>query len=487
MAPLQCPSRLNVRCRLAATVVVVGCLLIGVLPTRADRIVLRGGGQLRGKVLPDPKRIDRVLILTERDKTPLSFEKAQITEVVSEPSPLDDYLARRDQTPPTATAQYELGLWCEQHKLNDLAEIHYRAALVADKDHAESNKKLGFVKLGGRWLRGDGLREAQGLVRDHGKWVPAEEKVQRDKERATLAEKTAWSRRLKLLREAIVSGTEDRRREVESQLLEIRDPMAVAPLVQIFGVDHDVLRLLLAHVLGVIPGPEANSALVSLVVGESVADVRQEFMTEVENRNEPESATLLGRALRSKNPSVINRAAWGLARLKAIKAVPNLVGALVSTRYETVMAPSTAGPGDGSSISATFGSVAPTSTMGGTPIAYNGSSIAYLTGVAVGPGVVAYGASSVPYFPVPNPLATLPGGVSASMGATTGIAAGGGLMASRGPIPRVITVSVQNVEVHAALVKLTGEDFGFDVNAWKRWLRTSFKPEPIPARRVPQP
>ena len=477
----------EVRRRLAAGVVLAFGLGVWSPSTRGDRIVLRGGGQLRGKVLADPKHLDRVQVLTERGKKPLSFEKARITEVVAEPSPLDDYLARRDVTPKTARAQYELGLWCERQKLHDLADIHYQAALASDKDHAESNKKLGFVKLGGQWLKGDELREAQGLVRDHGQWITSEEKTQREKDRAISAEQTVWSRRLRLLREAIASGADDRRREAESQLMEIRDPAAVGPLIKVFGDDVDVLRKLLAHILGAIPGPESTGALVSFLLAESVPDVREDVMMEMENRREPEAETLLGRALRSRNPAVVNRSAWALARLTAIKSVPGLVSALVSTRYETVMTPSPAGFGEGASLSAAFGSIAPTSTMGGTPIAYNGSSIGYLNGVAVGPGVVAYGASVVPFYPVPNPLSTLPSGVSASMGATTGISAGGGLAASRGPTPRVVAVSVQNVEVLAALVRLTGEDFGYDVPTWKHWLRTSFKPNPVPARHVPQP
>jgi hypothetical protein len=50
-----------------------------------------------------------------------------------------------------------------------------------------------------------------------------------------------------------------------------------------------------------------------------------------------------------------------------------------------------------------------------------------------------------------------------------------------------VAITVENAEVHAALVKLTGRDFGFDIDAWNRWARTSFQPDPTPARRAPQP
>src|SRR5439155_3779427 len=117
---------------------------------RADRIVLRGGGQVRGKVLPDPKHADRVTVLTERGKTPLSVRKEQVVEVVAEPGPLDDYLTSRDATPATAQAQYDLGLWCERNKLRDLAEIHFGAAVALDDSFGPAHQKLGHVKYGAR-------------------------------------------------------------------------------------------------------------------------------------------------------------------------------------------------------------------------------------------------------------------------------------------------------------------------------------------------
>lgn len=453
---------------------------------RADRIVLRGGGQIRGKVMPDPKHADRVTVLSERGKTPLSFQKVQITEVVAEPSALDDYLTRRDATAATAAAQHDLGLWCEANKLPDLAAVHFEAALARDRNFAPAHQKLGHVKYGERWLTGDELREAQGLVREKGKWITREEKEQRDKDREAAAEVSTWARRIRVLREAIVYGDDARRLEAEGQLTGVRDPAAVAALVKVLGNDNAPLRALLARALGAIPGAESAHALVNLLLAESEPEVRQSIMNEVARRKESEVTARLVKAMKSTNPQVINRAAWALGRLDAATSVPALVGALVTTRYQTVMSPTAGGMGDGMSISATFGTPAPTSSMIGAPIAFNGSSVGYLTGPVVGPGVAAFGATSVPYYALPNPLATLPGGGS-PFGATTGVAAGGGLAASRGPTPRIVSVNVQNSEVHAALVRMTGEDFGYDVAAWKRWVRTSFHADPVPARRIPQP
>jgi hypothetical protein len=389
----------------------------------------------------------------------------QVVEVVAEPGPLDDYLKRRDATPATAEAHFDLGRWCEEHRLPDLARLHYETAAGLDGTFGPAQKKLGHVLFSGRWLTADELHEAQGLVRHKGKWITRDQKAEIDRAAATAAEQSTWVKRIRLLRDAIVSSTEDRRREAEAQLLEIRDPVAIGPLVRVLGGDAGPLRRLLAHVLGEIPGPEATAALVGRLLDEWETDVRYATMDELLRRDESVVTRLLVRALRSNSLEVVNRAAWGLASLHAVPAVPSLVGSLISVRYQTVMSPSSGGLGEGLGISATFGAASPSTSSAVGPVTYGGGSA----------GGLAYGATAAP----------LPGYGPSPAG--VGLSAGGGVSASRGPFPRSVRVPFHNTEVLAALVKLTGQDFGWDVAAWNHWVRTSFDSEPTPSRRVPQP
>ena len=64
----------------------------------------------------------------------------------------------------SAEANYELGLWCEEHKLKDLAELHFEAAVKHDKSYEPAHQKLGHVRLGDQWIWGDELREAQDML-----------------------------------------------------------------------------------------------------------------------------------------------------------------------------------------------------------------------------------------------------------------------------------------------------------------------------------
>ncbi|MHC5541921.1 HEAT repeat domain-containing protein, partial [Singulisphaera rosea] len=206
MAEMSLPGNLRVA---ALSIVLIPTVFL-VEECQADRISLRGGGQIRGKVIPDTAHPGRVIVLTETGKTPLNLQKPQILEVVSEPSALDEYVVKRAKVQPTAQAQYDLGRWCKEHKLADLATVHYELAVAQDKEFGPAHKELGHVLFGDRWLNADEVREAQGLVKYKGKWITKEEKEHREALVAESAVQTSWVRRIRILRQAIASGASDR-------------------------------------------------------------------------------------------------------------------------------------------------------------------------------------------------------------------------------------------------------------------------------------
>jgi hypothetical protein len=463
-------ARLISRIGLVLATLGLGLTAPGGPDARADRIVLRGGGQIRGKVVADPKQSDRVTVLTEKGRTPLRFQKSQVVQVIREPSALDEYLVKRDQAAATAEAQYDLGLWCEQNKLTGLAVIHYEVALKHDPRFAPAHQKLGHLLYGERWVSGDELREAQGLVRFKGRWITKEGKEAREAQAASNVEQMSWMRRITRFRDLVLFGDDERRRDAEARLREIHEPIAVNPLLRVLGESTEAIRTLLDHILGSIPGPEASAALVTRILVETDPDIRAGTFAALELRKEPNIIPQLVRALASTRPEVVSRAAWTLANLNAVSTVPKLIPALITTQYHVVWS----GSSSGGSFSASFGSVAPTSGMGGVPIAYNGGSVGLLTPTVIGRrSAVAYGATSVPYY------------VASYTGAS--VDSGGSASGSRGPVPRLVPFTYRNVEVLAALIKLTGQDFGYDIPTWKRWVSTSFRADPAPVRRVPQP
>jgi hypothetical protein len=433
---------------------------------RADTIMLRGGGQVEGKVVRDPVNQDRVSVWLLQGRKPLSLEKSKILDVIAKPTPLDEYVVKRDKVGQTALAQYDLGVWCDQNKLVDLARVHYETALTFDKSFEAAHKKLGHVLHRGYWLTRDELSAVQGLVKYKGRWVSPDEKSKREQEDQLTAAQTNRARQIKMLRDALVRGKPDRQREAESQLMAIRDPEAVKPLVRVLGKDEAPMRILLAHILENIPGPAATFALVNHLLMEHQSDVRAAIFDKVQRRDDPAIVRQLIRALSSSDIRIINRAAWALGQLHAEEAVPSLVNALVTTEQRIVIVTPGAAAAQQGPISAIMGPDGPL-----TPVAVNQSSMAVMTPAVVAPGVVARGFYSAPWYDWP------PGfGVGAV-----------GQQINNNPDARVATFQYQNAEVLTTLGKLTMQDFGYDVASWRNWVSRSFSPERKATRRVPQP
>lgn len=428
---------------------------------RADLIELRGGGQVQGKVIPDPKYKDRVQVLLMRGHHPLSFRKDQIARVVPQAGPLDEYVNRLRTAADTADAQFALGEWCARNKLPDLARQHYERTVALDADHEGAHKKLGHVQAQGTWLTRDELSAAQGLVKYKGRWVTEEQKTKHEAADRLSAAQGSWLRRIRMLRTAIVNGPADRRREAESQLMAIRDPDAVAPLVRVFGQDDAPRRILLALVLSSIGGNEATAALVQRVLDEPDAEVRSITFDHLKQRDDAGVANRFIRALGREDVKVVNRAAWALGNLNAVDSVPQLVAVLV-TYEDRIVVPQIFG-GPPAPVEPTGPGVVPRAFTN------NGYGLVYSTPPAVSNGAVAMGLGGVPVV---------------SPGVLGGNYVG---MPKPQEDAHVETYTYRNVEVLSALQKLTGQDFGYNVDSWKNWVTRSYNPHPRPSRRVPQP
>ena len=374
-----------------ASVVLLGAAFSG--EASADRIIVRSGSALKGKAILDEAHPDQYLVFGEKGKTPIVLKRERVVAIEPEPSVLDGYAERRKALRASnasgmtlAKEEFDLGSWCDEHKLRDLASVHYEGSLKRDPSFGPAHLKLGHVEHDGRWLTPAELKSAQGYTLYKGKWLTPEEKEQRDAEASATAEQQSWVRRLAILKQAMLGSNEARSRDAEVQILAIREVAAIGPIVRTFGVDEDpTLRKLAARVLSSIPGPEASAALVGRLLAEPADDVRQSFMDYLARSKEPNIVPKLVQGLQSQSLAVINRAAWGLGNLNAVTTVPKLIPVLLSTEYHLVWEQQ---EGAGTS---NFAGIAPTSGSHRGYAVGGGQSIPVLTGPVVGPGVVAYG------------------------------------------------------------------------------------------------
>jgi hypothetical protein len=211
------------------------------------------------------------------------------------------------------------------------------------------------------------------------------------------------------------------------------------------------------------------------------------IIDELSKRRESDTVAQLVRYLRSNDPHVIGRAALALAGLGATTAVPKLIPALVQVERKAYVEPAGGGEAGGGASSYAFGDQLGSGAAGVGPSAFFGNTqaIGVLTGPVVGPGVVAYGGTSVPFYSG----AALGGGGVGVMPVTGGVGAGpvGGGSAPPRPTLKVVNIVHPNQDVLDALEKLTGRNFGFNIDTWRRWVATDFRVEEKPSRRAPQP
>ena len=213
-------------------------------PSWADVIILRGGGEIQGKVISDPKKPDTLQVLLLNGRNPITFQKKQILQVVPKASPLDAYLVKREHLapPPRRPSTWESG--ASRTSSTTWPGSISRPPSPTTRTSLR-HRSSGHVQHGNRWLTLDELRSVQGLVKYHGQWITPEEKSKRDEKAKLIASQFEWMRRIRVLRQSVVAGS-SQGREAEAQLLRIHEPEAVVPLVRVLGNDEPPFRQLLA-------------------------------------------------------------------------------------------------------------------------------------------------------------------------------------------------------------------------------------------------
>ncbi len=193
---------------------------------------------------------------------------------------LVEYNARRVKTPVAAGPQYKLGLWCEEKGLTDEARAHFATALRLEPTNVDSLKKLGYKKVGNRWIT---ERQA------------AFEKAEREAQTAADRE---WKPRFEALHSQFKSKT--KRADAERMLAEISHVRAVPMLLKTFvGGDVDQQQMTV-QVLGQIDAIESSRALAKYAMFAESADIRARATATLRRRDPREWADLPLVLLRSR-------------------------------------------------------------------------------------------------------------------------------------------------------------------------------------------
>jgi hypothetical protein len=234
---------------------------------------------------PEDERARGLLGQMERDGR--WMRPADVVRVVDE-SPdqqalLGEYLERRAGTADKADDQYKLALWCEENGLKEPMVVHLRRTLQLDPGREGAWRRLGFKKVGNRWVNAE-----------------VEAAMKAEREARAKAEKE-WTPRLEKLRGVLAGKDAARRAEAREELAAITDPRAVPSLFRVFARGGVEARQALAvDVLSRIEGAEASLALATLAVYSPHAAIRTDAAALLQRRDPREFAGFLALQIRDE-------------------------------------------------------------------------------------------------------------------------------------------------------------------------------------------
>jgi hypothetical protein len=164
------------------------------------------------------------------------------------------YHARREKSPDTAQAHWQLAEWCEENGLKAEANAHLAAVVRLNPTREEAWRKLGYQRQKGRWTTTE-LAAADRAQADHQRKADAHWRPLLEKWSGWLAKKT-------------------KREEAEAALANVHDPLAVPSIWKVFIVGGPADQERAVRLLSRIDGPAASRALASLAVSGLTESVR---------------------------------------------------------------------------------------------------------------------------------------------------------------------------------------------------------------------
>lgn len=391
------------------------CAALLVSPGFADIFRLRNGGIVEGQLVKQDGESYRV-------RTPVGtvvLPRDSVEAVEKAPSVFDEYDARVAKLEPSAAANVALAKWCQGQNLKAEAKRHYQAALKLDPEDAEARTALGYVKVGAVWVRSTSRKPAASQPADNDPQAP--EQV----DEAKLAEEIqrTWQKRIRAIRQQQLESSIERLAEQGRAIIEeIDDPLAILPLSRELSVGKPSTRALLVEMLARFPQDEATMNLAMIALLDPLDGIRRDALTALAKRDDDRACAIFRQALTSQHEDLIRRGAFALGVLKSRNSIPDLIPALRVDVLRWVRPE-------------------PQFYLGMNRV-FNAPVTAY---PVVAAGVVAYRPQ----------IGVLPSGASLGAGPTAA--------------PRLQQVTVFRTEVQEALKQITGQNFGFDAAAWRRW------------------
>lgn len=316
----------------------------------ADEFLLAGGGRIVGELMnPDQSPRETYVVKTSLGGQ-VVLAKDRVSEVLAKSKLERFYEQHLPSVPNTVDGHWDMAEKCGKVNLKRQQTFHLEQVLKIDPEHSGARYALGFSKVDDRWVKTDEFMASRGYVRHRGAWrLPQEIAInERKDERDT--EVKQWREKLKMWRTWIIK---QRGREAEGWAsIQAIDTQRAAPaLVDMLENENEppVLKKLYIDTLGKLQSQVAVSGFIDRALNDPNSNIRDLCLDYLDKFGREAAARRFIKELENKENVIVNRAAFGLGRLKYEEATLELIEALATKHRKTIK-------GSGGNLSASFGS-----------------------------------------------------------------------------------------------------------------------------------
>lgn len=296
---------------------------------QADRFYLEEGGVIEGRLVEE--RDNLILLATLSGE--LQIPRSIVSHVVKETSRRELYEQRVQAQPLTALRHAELAAWLQEQQCLPTARRHLIEALKEAPSLAEARYLAGYVSVGDVWLKADarwGNLNEPVDPDDSSSWIDG--RLSARQERLARQISIGWYRRVGAIREAFFESNVPAGRktpeEGRTQLLKITSPWAIEPACAALGDGDAATRLALVDFLSLFEQDEAVLNLFILALVDPADEVHRQAVFGLKRRQDPRVVALTRVALRGRSENVVDRAARALGEFGDKSAFTDLVEAL---------------------------------------------------------------------------------------------------------------------------------------------------------------
>jgi HEAT repeat protein len=155
-----------------------------------------------------------------------------------------EYAKRKATVADTVKAQWELAEWCREQRMSTPRKTHLQRVIELDPDHKEARSALGYRKVGDKWMTQEEYQASRGYYYYNGKWRTKQEIASLKKDKKLEKQEKKWYVSVK--RYVGWLGTQ-RTDEALKAFAEIKDPAAIRAIDGFLAGDQprDVKLLLI--------------------------------------------------------------------------------------------------------------------------------------------------------------------------------------------------------------------------------------------------